>query len=105
MAESTQFMFDHKEVATALVKQQGLNSGKWKLVIQFGFAATNVAGGEPPSGGGPPHDMVPAVVATVLSIGLARTEEESSLVVDAAAVNAAATERPPSRKTKNSKSK
>ena len=39
MAEPTQFGFDLKEAATALIKHQGLHEGVWIIGIEFGLAA------------------------------------------------------------------
>ncbi|MBR0735779.1 hypothetical protein JQ581_02470 [Bradyrhizobium liaoningense] len=39
MADPTQYTFDLQEVAEALVKKQGLTSGRWTLGVEFNFTA------------------------------------------------------------------
>ena len=82
MAEPTQYMFTHQEVVTALIRQQGLHAGKWRLSINFAFTASNVGPSE--------ADLNPAMLVAVNSIGLQRAEENdvSNLCVDAATVDA-----------------
>lgn len=81
MAEPTQFMFSHKEVVTALLKQQNIHEGIWMLSISFGMAATNIAQKEDGT------DLSPAVILPVLNIGIQRTDIVNNLSVDAAEVN------------------
>ena len=82
MAEPTQFLFTHKEVVTALIRQQGLRTGKWRLTVNFGFGAANVGPTE--------AELNPAAIATVNAIGLqlAAETDNSNLCVDAATVDA-----------------
>jgi hypothetical protein len=47
MAEPTQFTFELKEVATALVKQQGLHEGLWMVSFEVGLVA-GIIGQSPP---------------------------------------------------------
>jgi hypothetical protein len=42
MAQEPPFAFDHKELATALIKQQGIHEGRWAVGFQFNFAAMNI---------------------------------------------------------------
>jgi hypothetical protein len=79
MAEPTQIMFSHKEVVTALLKEQGIHEGIWMLAMQFGFAAANVGSSE--------GDLNPAAIVPVIKIGVQRAETQNSLSVDAADVN------------------
>jgi len=81
MAEATQYFFSHQEVATALVKAQGLHEGLWSLAVSFGFGAVNM-GSDPNSG-----DLSPCGIVQVNRIGLQRVTEKTSLTVDAAEVN------------------
>lgn len=81
MAEATQYFFSHQEVATALVKAQGLHEGLWSLSVSFGFGAINI-GSDPNAG-----DLSPSGIVQVQKIGLQRTTEKTSLAVDAAEVN------------------
>jgi hypothetical protein len=79
MAETSQYLFTHKEVVTALIKQQGIHEGIWTLLLQFGIQGINVALGSP--------DLVPAAIVPVLGIGLQRADQVTNLSVDAAEVN------------------
>jgi hypothetical protein len=81
MAEATQYMFDHKEVAELLVKQQGLHQGVWMLSLEIGQAAASVPA---PDG----KTFFPAAIAMVQRIGLKKHDgPPSNLTVDAAKVN------------------
>ena len=79
MAESSQFTFSHKEVAEALVKQQGIHKGVWGILVKFGISGANIGVND--------STLVPAAVVPVLEIGLRVFDEENSLSVDAAKVN------------------
>lgn len=81
MAEMTQLLFSHKEVVTALVKEQGLHEGIWMLAVQFGMGASNV--GQLDDG----SDINPAAIIPLLKIGINRTDKLTNLSVDAAVVN------------------
>jgi hypothetical protein len=81
MAEITQLVFTHKEVATALIKAHGLHEGIWGLYIKFGITGANV--------GMTATDLQPAAIVPVLEIGLQKFEEENNIAVDAARVNPA----------------
>lgn len=80
MAEITEYTFRLQDVATALVKQQGLKQGFWQLIVQFGFGAANM---------GPNQDLlVPSGIAQVNAVGLKKVESKlDNLTVDAAEVN------------------
>jgi hypothetical protein len=80
MAEVTNYLFDHKEVAEALIKKQGIHEGLWHVAIEFGFGAQNIR---------TPNGFVPAAIIPVNKIGLIRTPDASNLTVDAAEVNPA----------------
>jgi len=83
MAEAQRFTFKHKEVVEALIKKQGLHEGRWALYVRFGLNAANA---------GPSDDQLnPIAMVPILEIGLSRTDKDTNLSVDAAAVNPAAT--------------
>jgi hypothetical protein len=88
MPEASQYMFNHRELVTMMVKATGLHEGKWMLSINFGFAAINAGPG--------PDQMNPTAMAGVHAVGLQKAAADSppSLVVDAAEVNP----HPPSKK-------
>jgi hypothetical protein len=80
MAEATNYLFDYKEVAEALIKKQGLHEGLWHIGVEFGLAAQNIR---------TPNGFAPAAIIPVNKIGLSRTEEPNNMTVDAAKVNPA----------------
>ena len=76
-----QIVFDHKEVAAALIRHSDLHEGLWGLYVEFGLAAANV-------GSGPgTNDLNPAAIVPILKIGLQRFDKPSNLTADAAEVN------------------
>ena len=79
MAETGQYIFTFKEVAEALLKQQGIHSGIWGLYVRFGLKAANIGGDE--------ADIRPSAIIPILEMGLQKFEEENNLAVDAAKVN------------------
>ena len=81
MAEARQIIFSYKEVATALLKQQGIHQGCWGIFIRFGIKGANV--GE--SG----DTLTPAAIVPVLELGLQKFDKVHNLSVDAAVVNPA----------------
>ena len=83
MAEARQYIFPHKEVAEALVKQQDIHEGLWGLYIEFGIGAANI--GVTLEG----EDVIPAAIVPIQRMGIQRFDEPSNLIVDAAEVNPA----------------
>lgn len=83
MAETTQFLFDHQEVLAELIRKQGLHEGRWKLVLELGFAGTNA---QTPSANG---ELLfkPAAMVLIQRIGITKTEEMNNLTLDAVTVN------------------
>lgn len=81
MAEITQFEFSLEEVTKALVIKQGLHEGLWQLAVNFGFAATNVAGEDPKA------ELRPAAVVAIQKLLLTRCAERNALTIDAALIN------------------
>lgn len=83
MAEPKSYIFEYKEVAEALVKQQGLHDGIWGLYFEFGLQAANI--NIPPSQD--MESMIPAAIVPLMKIGLQKFEKLNQLAVDAAEVN------------------
>lgn len=83
MAETKQIAFNLTELATALIKQQGIHEGTWIAGFEFNFTAGNI--------GLTPDDAKPAVIAQVSKALLIRQEPSHplNLIVDAAKVNPA----------------
>lgn len=79
MAEVSNYWFNHKEVVTALIKQQGIREGSWALNVEFGLSAANI---------GPDDERIaPTALVPIKRIGLVKVEEPGVLSVDASAVN------------------
>lgn len=79
MAEIKQITFTHKEVVTALLKQQGIHKGIWGIYVKFGLKATNVGSSD--------ADLMPSAIVPVTDIGLQTFDSLNNLSVDAAEVN------------------
>ena len=81
MADAQQYVFTHKQLATILVKEQGIHEGLWIVQCTFGLAGSNV---------GPNADeLTPAAIVPILNIILGRAPEPNALTVNAAEVNPA----------------
>jgi hypothetical protein len=83
MAEATQYLFEHKELAEALVKKQNIHEGLWGIYIEFGLGATNI------NSGSDIKVLTPSAIASVQKIGIQRFAEPNNLTIDAAVVNPA----------------
>ena len=95
MAEPTQYAFDLKEVAAALIKQQGLHEGVWMVAFEFNLGAGMISAS--------PGEPRPGALIQVNKIQLTRQGEPNAiphLSVDAAEVNPLPTESKPSRERK-----
>lgn len=82
MAEAIQYGFSHKEVAAALIREQGLKEGIWRLTVEFGLGAGNVQSS--PAG----QEFLPAAIVPIAKFGLIRVEKEDNLSIDASKLNA-----------------
>ncbi|MCA1728229.1 MAG: hypothetical protein LC751_02095 [Actinobacteria bacterium] len=82
MAQVNQIFFSYREVAEALVKQEGIHEGWWGVYLEFGLTAANI-------NAAPDADVTPAAIIPIQRIGLQRFEEANNLTVDAAEVNPA----------------
>jgi len=84
MPEATQFTYSHKELTELMVRDRGVKSGHWMILVRFGHTAANVA---PPTGDsavvGP---MGPATVSVIVEIGIQRVDEPGPLTVDASKI-------------------
>jgi hypothetical protein len=80
MADPTQYVFAHKEIAEILVQKQGLHEGFWTLGFQLGMGNTIAPS---PMGG----DPVPAVIVSILSVALTKADKDGPMTIDAAKVN------------------
>jgi len=89
MAEPTQFMFSNKELVAALLKQQGIHTGKWSLAVEFALGV-GTAG---PSA----TEAMPTAMASVARVGIQQTQDVNSVTYDAQDLNPAPTK--PKRRT------
>ena len=81
MPESSQIVFDYRELAGILVKQQGIHTGHWGIFVRFGLGAANM---DTPEAG-----MLPTAIVPLREVGIQKFSEPNSLTVDAAKVNPA----------------
>jgi hypothetical protein len=82
MAEPTQYSFSLAEVATALIKQQGLHEGKW--MVSFDLAVAIGLMGPSPS------EARPGASFNIQRVSIGKPPDQggpSSLIVDASEVN------------------
>jgi hypothetical protein len=82
MAEVSQYSFELKELATHLVKIEGIKEGKWVIGFEFNLGAGLV--------GISPDNPRPAAFAAINKVTLTRHVEgtpEPPFIVDAAEVN------------------
>lgn len=82
MPKVDRIMFDHKELAEALIVKQDIHEGLWGISVEFGLAVANV-----PTG--PERSFLPASINLVQKIGIQRFPEANNLTVDATEVNPA----------------
>jgi hypothetical protein len=99
MPEPQNFVFNHKEIAEALIKQQDLHEGLWGVYIEFGIAGANINQG--PDG----DNLLPAAIVPVLKIGIQRFPKPNNLTVDASQVNPAKQLAAPSKHRTTAKGK
>ncbi|MGA9754018.1 MAG: hypothetical protein WBV23_02630 [Desulfobaccales bacterium] len=81
MGEPQIITFSYKELATVLIKHQGIHEGLWSVTVQLGLQGANVKVG--PS----EEEMVPAAIIPLMRIGLQKQNKPNPLTVDAAEVN------------------
>ena len=79
MPEAKTIIFNHREVAEALIKKAEIHEGFWQIYVEFGIAAANLAIG--------PDQFSPAAIVPISKIGIIRTDKEAPLAVDASKVN------------------
>ena len=81
MGEPQIITFSYKELATVLIKHQGIHEGLWSLTVQFAMQAGMTKSG--PAEG----DVVIAAVIPLLKMGIQKLDKPSPISVDAAEVN------------------
>ena len=79
MPEAKQIIYTFKELATLMVKDQGIREGYWGIYARFGIGAANTGPSE--------TDIKPTALVPIVELGLQRFDELNNLSVDAAAVN------------------
>jgi hypothetical protein len=80
MADPTQFVFSHRDLAEILVHKQNLHEGLWQVAFQLGMGQGNTPA---PTGVG----TVPSIVVSILAVNLQKADKENPSTVDAAKVN------------------
>ena len=82
-AETTQYVFKHRDLVLTMVKAQNLHEGCWTLLVNFGFSAANV--------GPTANDVYPTAIIPITGIGLQRVDSviNPNMTVDAAKENPA----------------
>ena len=81
MADATQHVFSHQQLATILIKDQNIHEGLWMMQYRFAIGGANV--------GPNAQELNPAAIVPITSVALARAPEPNGLTVDAAKVNPA----------------
>jgi hypothetical protein len=81
MGDPLLITFSYKELATVLIKHQGLHEGLWNVFVQPGLLPGHIKTG--PS----EEDVVPGVIVPLVKIGLQKQDKATPLSVDAAEVN------------------
>jgi hypothetical protein len=81
MGEPQLITFSYKELATVLIKHQGIHEGLWALTVQLALQAgmTKVGPAE--------EDVVIAAIIPLMKIGIQKSDKPTPLTVDAAQVN------------------
>jgi len=81
MPDANQYSFKNKELLEILIREAGVNEGRWVLLANFGFAAGNF---------GPSEDQIApgaAVVINYMGIQRAKDDTPEAMTLDAAEVN------------------
>ena len=82
MAETSQLVFKHPELARILVEHEGITEGHWGVFLKFGLGAGNVPG---PDG----STLIPAAIVPVIEVGIQKFSEPNSLTFDASTLKTA----------------
>ena len=90
------FFFSHQEIATDLIKKQGLHEGRWKLTLEISLGGTSLPTNRPDGS----QELLPAGLVLITAIGITPTNEVNNLTVDAAEVNPAPKQRPSTKRPK-----
>jgi hypothetical protein len=81
MGEPQLITFSYKELATVLIKYQGIHEGLWALTVQFSFQAGMAKVGPAE------EDVAIAAIIPLMKMGLQKLDKPNPLSVDAAEVN------------------
>lgn len=76
--QTTELMYDYKDLAELMIRDQGLNEGHWMVTLKLSHAGLTM---ETPDG-----VAAPAIINRVTAIGLSRQDEPNLLTVDAAEI-------------------
>lgn len=75
-------LVNYKDLATLMVKQQGLHEGLWGIYVRFGLRASNI-----PVQHEHGTSLMPTAILPLLEIGIQPFSEANDLTVNAAIVN------------------
>jgi hypothetical protein len=81
MGEPQIITFSYKELATVLIKHEGIHEGLWSLTVQFAMKAGMTQTGPAE------EDVVIAAVIPLLKMGIQKLDKPTPISVDAAEVN------------------
>lgn len=78
MADPTQIKFSYQELATLMLKAQGIKEGLWAIYVKFGIVGVNA---------GPSEDsQVPTALVPLHEMGIQRVDVKHPLAVDASKI-------------------
>jgi len=81
LSDPTPITFSYKEVVEALLKHKGIKDGVWRIWVEFGLGAANIAG--------PGGQISPTAFIPVKTLGIIPTGDINHLSVDAKSLRAA----------------
>jgi len=84
MPEATQVTYSHQELTHLMLRDRGIRSGHWMILVRFGHTAANVA--PPMDDTAAPGPMGPATISVILDVGIQRVDEPGPLTVDASKI-------------------
>ena len=73
--------FSYKDVVEALLKHKGIKNGVWRIYVEFGLGAANIAG--------PEGQLSPTAFIPVKKLGIIPTSDITDFSVDAKSLRTA----------------
>lgn len=92
MEKNDLLTFTHKDLVTALIKDQGIHEGIWMLYLEFGLGAVNApiqdtATAKELTPEEQLDHILPAALLPIKKVGIQRSAQLSNISVDASIVN------------------